>query len=69
MFCPQCAKPLEARREGERPRPVCPDKACGFVLWENPTPVVAAFLDELFKSHQVAKPAAPRAPAPARRRR
>ena len=45
MFCPQCAKPLEARREGERPRPVCPDKACGFVLWENPTPVVAAVVE------------------------
>lgn len=45
MFCPQCAKPLEARREGERPRPACPDKACGFVLWENPTPVVAAVVE------------------------
>ena len=34
-----------------------------------PTPVVAAFLGELFKSHQGAKPPAPRPPTPSRRRR
>lgn len=44
-FCPQCAQPLETRAEGERARPACPDKTCGYVLWENPTPVVAAVVE------------------------
>ncbi len=44
-FCPQCATPLEMRSEGERARLACPDKQCGYVLWENPTPVVAAVVE------------------------
>lgn len=44
-FCPQCASPLETRSEGERARLACPDKKCGYVLWENPTPVVAAVVE------------------------
>jgi NAD+ diphosphatase len=27
------------------PRMACPDSACGFVLWDNPTPVVAAIVE------------------------
>lgn len=44
-YCPRCAKELVSRTEGERPRPACPDTSCGFVLWENPTPVVAAVVE------------------------
>jgi NADH pyrophosphatase NudC (nudix superfamily) len=41
-FCPRCASALEARDLGGRPRGVCP--ACGWVHWDNPTPVVAALI-------------------------
>lgn len=44
-FCPQCAKPLGLRQEGEMPRLACPDRACGFVHWDNPVPVVAAIVE------------------------
>ncbi|MBI2384019.1 MAG: NUDIX domain-containing protein [Gammaproteobacteria bacterium] len=44
-FCPRCARPLERRHEGERPRLACPDRACGYVHWDNPTPVVAAIVE------------------------
>ncbi len=44
-FCPCCATPLSARTEGERARLACPDRQCGYVQWENPTPVVAAVVE------------------------
>lgn len=44
-FCPRCAKPLEAIAEGALTRHRCPDKACGFVHWNNPVPVVAAIIE------------------------
>src|SRR5687768_7570639 len=44
-FCPQCAKPLGDRPDGGRPRRACPDEACGYVHYENPTPVVAAIVE------------------------
>ena len=44
-FCPMCAKPLTSKLEGEAIRQACPDQACGFVHWENPTPVVAAVVE------------------------
>lgn len=45
-FCPQCAQPLSPRQEGELPRMACPDtQGCGFVHWDNPTPVVAAIVE------------------------
>lgn len=47
-FCPRCGTPLEAAtdpaHEGGRLRQRCPDKACGFVHWNNPVPVVAAII-------------------------
>jgi NAD+ diphosphatase len=45
-FCPQCSKPLEtALRDGVERRQ-CPDQTdCGFVHWNNPTPVVAAIVE------------------------
>jgi NAD+ diphosphatase len=44
-FCPQCASPLQDRHEGEAMRRACPDTGCGYVQWDNPTPVVAAVVE------------------------
>jgi NAD+ diphosphatase len=44
-FCPRCAKPLESRELGGATRPACADAACGYVHWDNPTPVVAAVVE------------------------
>jgi NAD+ diphosphatase len=44
-FCPQCGGELVSREAGGLPRPTCPDAACGFVLWDNPVPVVAALVE------------------------
>lgn len=44
-YCPQCAQPLEARLDQGVSRQSCPDTACGFVHWDNPTPVVAAVVE------------------------
>ena len=46
--CPLCAKPLGPRAHAgslDVPRMSCPDEACGFVHWDNPTPVVAAVVE------------------------
>ena len=42
-FCPRCATALERGIHGERERSACP--ACGWVHWDNPTPVVAAVIE------------------------
>jgi NAD+ diphosphatase len=44
-FCPRCAKPLETVEYDGLTRQRCPDKACGFVHWNNPVPVVAAIIE------------------------
>lgn len=44
-FCPQCGAALELREAGGLPRPTCPDSACGFIVWDNPVPVVAALVE------------------------
>jgi NAD+ diphosphatase len=44
-FCPRCAQPLVDREAGGRVRKACPAEGCGFVHWNNPTPVVAAILE------------------------
>lgn len=44
-FCPRCTRPLQASVEGGLARQRCPDKACGFVHWNNPVPVVAAIIE------------------------
>ena len=44
-FCPRCARPLDTRAEGGRPRKACPDSDCGFVFYDNPLPVVAALVE------------------------
>lgn len=43
-FCPHCRADLESRPVDGRDRLVCTDD-CGFVHWNNPTPVVAAIIE------------------------
>jgi NADH pyrophosphatase NudC (nudix superfamily) len=44
-YCPQCANLLcEVLDQGEI-RLGCPDHTCGFVYWNNPTPVVAMIVE------------------------
>lgn len=44
-FCPQCASKLEEVERGGALRKACPDTSCGFVHWNNPTPVVGAIVE------------------------
>lgn len=44
-FCPHCAKPLSLAVHGEQQRLACADRTCGFVLWDNPVPVVAVVVE------------------------
>lgn len=43
QFCPLCAAPLASAVHGERTRRSC--AGCGWVHWNNPTPVVAAIIE------------------------
>ncbi len=42
-FCPRCGTPLAQVAQAGRERAACP--ACGWVHWNNPTPVVAALVE------------------------
>lgn len=44
-FCPQCGGALELREAGGVMRPSFRNATCGFVLWDNPGPVVAALVE------------------------
>ncbi|HWU69063.1 MAG TPA: NUDIX domain-containing protein [Stenotrophobium sp.] len=44
-YCPRCTQPLIVADHGGLQRQACPDPACGFVLWDNPVPVVAAIVE------------------------
>lgn len=48
-FCPRCASPLAEREFAEDGGPMqrraCPDTACGFVQYENPTPAVGVLIE------------------------
>ena len=41
-FCPLCTDTLETKTIGGAERRQCTGKECGFVFWNNPTPVLAA---------------------------
>ena len=43
-FCPECADPLTPRMIGGAERYVCTAESCGFIHWNNPTPVVAGIV-------------------------
>ena len=44
-YCPRCGHALSKAAHGGRERPACPAPGCGFVFWDNPTPVVAAIVE------------------------
>ena len=44
-YCPRCAHALVDAPHGGRTRRACPEARCGFVFWDNPTPVVAAIVE------------------------
>jgi NADH pyrophosphatase NudC (nudix superfamily) len=43
-YCPQCRAELVEQIIDNEPRRACADR-CGFVHWDNPTPVVAAIVE------------------------
>ncbi len=44
-YCPRCAAALQPQEDHEgRTRAFCPTEECGFVHYDNPTPVVAAIV-------------------------
>ena len=44
-FCPQCGQPLHAVDVNGQLRQRCVAAGCGYVHWDNPTPVVAAIVE------------------------
>ena len=44
-FCPRCAAPLQRAVHGGAERLGCTRPDCGYVNWDNPTPVVAAIVE------------------------
>lgn len=44
VFCPMCGQRLESATLGGRERQACPN--CGFIHWNNPTPIVAAIVEQ-----------------------
>jgi NAD+ diphosphatase len=45
-FCPQCGKPLQQTIRDGVDRLACVDaEGCGYVFWNNPTPVLAAIVE------------------------
>jgi NAD+ diphosphatase len=44
-FCPRCGGALQAAPHGGTQRLACPESRCGYVHWDNPTPVVAAIVE------------------------
>ncbi len=44
-FCPWCGNVLERRTIDTEERAACPDADCGYVFWDNPTPIVAAIVE------------------------
>lgn len=55
-YCPRCASPLAEHHHDGRDRLVC-GAACGFVHWNNPTPVAAALV-KLGERYVIARNAA-----------
>ena len=51
-FCPTCASELESRFLKDRDRLVC-SADCGYVHWNNPTPVIAAIVEAFLNCEQM----------------
>jgi ADP-ribose pyrophosphatase YjhB (NUDIX family) len=45
-YCPVCGVALKDAVVAERVRQVCSSETCDFVHWDNPTPVVAAIVQQ-----------------------
>lgn len=59
-FCPRCAQPLVDEHRGDAWRRVCSQDGCGYIHWNNPTPVVAAIVEhdgEVILAHNRSWPA------------
>ncbi len=46
VFCPMCGCRLIRRELDGFMRIQCPEATCGYVCWNNPTPVVAAIVEQ-----------------------
>lgn len=44
-YCFDCGAALTARQIDDHERLACPTAGCGFVAWENPTPVIAVLVE------------------------
>ncbi len=44
-FCPRCASPLAETVIDDQPRHACSQESCGYIFWNNPTPVVAIIVE------------------------
>lgn len=44
-YCPRCAAPLVETEINGTMRAACTTRACGYVHWDNPVPVVAALIE------------------------
>ncbi len=44
-YCPQCANMLKKATIDNKQRLCCTDKACGYIYWNNPIPVVAIVVE------------------------
>lgn len=44
-YCPKCATELVSQFLKDRDRLICPDSNCGYVHWNNPTPIIAAIVE------------------------
>jgi NADH pyrophosphatase NudC (nudix superfamily) len=45
-FCAWCGTALEPREIGGEERAACPADGCGYVFWNNPTPIVAGIVEK-----------------------
>lgn len=45
-YCSTCGSPLKLAQRDGRERLICTDNTCDYVLWNNPTPVVAAIVQQ-----------------------
>ena len=60
VYCPLCGHRLTGAEHGGRTRLACPDPDCGFIHWDNPTPVVAAIVehnDQIILVRSIGRPA------------
>lgn len=44
-FCPQCGQALQPRQIDGHSRDCCVAEGCGFIAWNNPTPVIAVLVE------------------------